>query len=158
MRRPVKLLLPPSLVLLQVNRLIVVSIFTVINGLFCCCVGLVYTYLAGHVGRTGDQGAFRALARGYTHWSSGRLEEMDVNTNHPEYCHVRCTMTPSMKSIPYHIYLLLGRDGELATICSATCECAAGYVVFCCYTCVPSLPLPLPPIYLLIRHTASTYA
>ena len=142
MRRPVKLLLPPSLVLLQVNRSIVVSIFTVINGLFCC-VGLVYTYLAGHVGRTGDQGAFRALARGYTHWSSGRLEEMDVNTNHPEYCHVRCTMTPSMKSIPYHIYLLLGRDGELATICSATCECAAGYVVFCCYTCVPSLPLPL---------------
>ena len=111
---------------------------------FCCYVGLVYTYLAGHVGRTGDQGAFRALARGYTHWSSGRLEEMDVNTNHPEYCHVRCTMTPSMKCIPYHIYLLLGRDGELATICSATCECAAGYVVFCCYTCVPSLPLPLP--------------
>ena len=65
----------------------------------------MYTYLAGHVGRTGDQGAFRALARGYTHWSSGRLEEMDINTNHPEYCHVRCTMTPSMKSIPYHIYL-----------------------------------------------------
>ena len=125
---------------------------------FCCCVGLVYTYLAGHVGRTGDQGAFRALAHGYTHWSSGRLEEMDVNTNHPEYCHVQCTMTPSMKSIPYHIYLLLGRDGELATICSATCECAAGYVVFCCYTCIPSLPLPFPPIYLLIRHTASTYA
>ena len=116
--------------------------------LFCCCVGLVYTYLAGHVGRTGDQGAFRALARGYTHWSSGRLEEMDVNTNHPEYCHVRCTMTPSMKSIPYHIYLLLGRDGELATICSATCECAAGYVVFCCYTCTfsPITPSPNIPI------------
>ena len=119
---------------------------------FCCCVGLVYTYLVGHVGRTGDQGAFRVLARGYTHWSSGRLEEIDVNTNHSEYCHVRCTMTPSMKSIPYHIYLLLGRDGELATICSATCECAAGYVVFCCYTYVPSLPLPLSPVYLLIRH------
>ena len=143
MRRPVKLLLPPALVLLQVNRLglvasiltgLLVSILTVINGLFCCCcVGLVYTYLAGHVGRTGDQEAFRVLAHGYTHWSSGRLEKMDVNTNHPEYCHVHCTMTPSMKSIPYHIYLLLGCDGELTTICSATCECAAGYVVFYCY-------------------------
>ena len=29
--------------------------------------GLVYTYLAGHVGRSGDEGAFRALTRGYTH-------------------------------------------------------------------------------------------
>jgi len=27
--------------------------------------GLVYTYLAGHVGRTGDEGAFQALTRGY---------------------------------------------------------------------------------------------
>ena len=26
----------------------------------------------------------------------------------------------------YHVYLLLGREGELATTCSATCECAAG--------------------------------
>ena len=83
----------------------------------------------------------------------GRLEEMDINTNHPEYCHVRRTMTPSMKSIPYHVYLL-GRDGELATICSATCECAAGKVVFYCYTCVPPLPLYPFPHYLLIRHIA----
>ena len=35
-------------------------------------------------------------------------------------------MTPS--SGVYNIYLLLGRDGELATILSATCQCAAGYV------------------------------
>ena len=33
-----------------------------------------------------------------------------------------------MKSNTYHVYLLLGRQGELATIVSATCECAAGYV------------------------------
>ena len=26
----------------------------------------------------------------------------------------------------YQAYVLLGRSGELATICSATCECAAG--------------------------------
>ena len=89
-------------------------------------LGLVYTYLAGHVGRMGEQGAFRALTRGYTHWASGLLQELEVNTNHPEFVHVRITMKPSMKDGVYRIYLLLGRDGELATICSATCECAAG--------------------------------
>ena len=26
---------------------------------------------------------FRALSRGYTHWTSGRLNEIQVNTNHP---------------------------------------------------------------------------
>ena len=29
-------------------------------------IGLVYTYLAGHVGRAGEEGTFRALTRGYT--------------------------------------------------------------------------------------------
>ena len=38
-------------------------------------VGLVYTYLAGHVGHFGEEGAFRALERGYAHWASGRLQE-----------------------------------------------------------------------------------
>ena len=89
-------------------------------------IGLVYTYLAGHVGHTGDQGVFRALTRGYTHWASGRLEEMEVNVSHPAYCHVRCKTKPSMRTGLYHMYLLLGREGELATIRSATCECAAG--------------------------------
>ena len=88
--------------------------------------GLVYTYLAGHVGHTGDQGAFRALARGYTHWASGRLQELEVNTNHPQYCHVRCAMNPSMKTGTYRVHLLLSQERSLATICSATCECAAG--------------------------------
>lgn len=39
-------------------------------------------------------------------------------------------MFSSMKSGKYHVYLLLGKDGELATICSATCDCAAGLVFF----------------------------
>ena len=53
-------------------------------------VGLVYTYLAGHVGHFGEEGAFRALERGYAHWASGRLQELQVNTNQ-FFCHVKCT-------------------------------------------------------------------
>ena len=89
---------------------------------------MVYSYLAGHCGRDNDQGsgAFRALSRGYIHYASGRLEGIAVNVNHPLYCHVRCSLKPSMKSGIYHVYLLLERDGEVAAICSATCECAAG--------------------------------
>ena len=86
----------------------------------------MYTYLAGHVGRSESEGAFRALDRGYKHWASGRLQELEVNTNHPRYCHVRRTMNPSMKAGTYHVYLLLGREGSLATIYSAKCECATG--------------------------------
>lgn len=39
-------------------------IFTISIFDFMNYVGLVYTYLAGHVGHTGEEGAFRALARG----------------------------------------------------------------------------------------------
>ena len=31
-----------------------------------------------------------------------------------------------MKSNTYHVYLLLGGQGEPATVVTATCECAAG--------------------------------
>ena len=79
--------------------------------------------MAGHCGRDSYQGAFRALSCGY---ASGRLEGIEVNINHPLYCHVHCTIKPSMKSGVYRVYMLLQRDGELAAICSATCECAAG--------------------------------
>lgn len=89
-------------------------------------IGLVYTYLAGHVGHAGENGAFRALSRGYTHWASGRLEEIQVNTNHPQCCHVKCKMKPSMKVGIYNTYILLGREGDVACIRTATCECAAG--------------------------------
>jgi len=88
--------------------------------------GVVYTYLAGHVGRSSEQGAFRALARGCNLWGSGRINQIKVNTNHPEYCYVCCTIKPSMKAGSYHVQMLLGREGELATICSASCKCAAG--------------------------------
>ena len=33
-----------------------------------------------------------------------------------------------MKSGIYHVYLLLGKDGQLAVVLKATCEYAAGYV------------------------------
>lgn len=89
----------------------------------------MYAYLAGHTGRTGEQAAFRALTRGFTHWASGRMEDMEVNTNHPDYCYVRCMMKPSMKTGTYNVYIFLGRDGRLATIREATCDCAAGYVI-----------------------------
>ena len=35
-------------------------------------------------------------------------------------------MTPSMKQGVYNVYMLLGCEGEMATICAATCQCAAG--------------------------------
>ena len=82
-----------------------------------------------HVGHIGDQGAFRALSRGYTHWASGRVDELQVNTNNPHCCHVKSKMKPSMKGGVYNTYLLLSREGELASIKLATCECAAGYVI-----------------------------
>ena len=93
------------------------------------CLGLLYSYLAGHVGREGDVGAFRALTRGYKHWPSRQLEQLEINVNHPKFCHVRCSRKASMKKDIYKVYLLLGRDGELANISTATCECAAGYVI-----------------------------
>ena len=87
----------------------------------------MYSYLAGHCGRDGDEGAFRALSCGYIHFASGRIEAIEVNLNHPLYCHVRSILKPSMMSGTYHTFLLLQCDDELAMICSATCECAAGY-------------------------------
>lgn len=72
------------------------------------------------------QGAFRALTRGYNHWASGRLDQMQVNTQHPSYCHVRCACTPSMKPGRYKVYLLLGHEDDIVNIEIATCECAAG--------------------------------
>lgn len=89
--------------------------------------GLVYTYLAGHVGRrTNSEGAFRALKRGYAHWASGRLARIEVNVNNPEYCHVRATIKASMKPVSYNVCILLKQNGPLTSIIEATCQCAAG--------------------------------
>lgn len=82
--------------------------------------------MAEGVGNTLQHGAFRALKRGYTLWSSGRLDVIEVNCHHPLYCHVRCKATPSMKAGIYRVYVLLKREGNLASIVRATCQCAAG--------------------------------
>ena len=83
-------------------------------------------YLAEGLGHAITRGAFRALTRGFTHWSSGRMSQMEVNLHHPEFCHVKCTMVPSMKQGSYKVYILLRKVGDLASIAAATCECAAG--------------------------------
>ena len=70
--------------------------------------------------------AFRVLTRGYNHWASGRLEKLEVNTVHPLYCHICAILTPSMKPGSYKVFLLLQREGNVASVHSATCECAAG--------------------------------
>ena len=88
---------------------------------------MLYSYLAHGVGCSETQGAFRALTRGYSHWVSGRLVQLEVQTLHPLYCHIRATLTPSMKPRSYHVYVLLMREGLVGTIQAATCECAAGY-------------------------------
>lgn len=87
---------------------------------------MVYTYLAGHVSSVGEHGAFRALTRGYTHWASSRLEEIFVNTKNPVWSHVKCKTKPSMKVGVYNTYILLRREGDLACVQRATCECPAG--------------------------------
>ena len=71
-------------------------------------------------------GAFRALTRGYNHWASGHLNHIEVNTMHPNYCHVRSTCVPSMKPGKYQVYLLLSQENDAVKIECATCECAAG--------------------------------
>ena len=88
----------------------------------------MYTYLAGHVGRSGNEGAFRALERGYNHWASGRIQEILINTNCPPFCYVKCKTNPSMKSGTSVVYILLKGDGGIASIASAMCDCAAGFV------------------------------
>ena len=92
----------------------------------CVTAGTVYNYLDSHTGRERGEGTFRALSRGYTHWASGRVERIEVNCENPLYCHVQSIMKPSMKQGSYHVWLLLQSMGPYATICRATCECAAG--------------------------------
>jgi hypothetical protein len=89
-------------------------------------LGILYEYLAKGVGRSQDKGAFRAISRGYNHWASGRIERVEINTRHPNLCHVQCIMKPSMKVGKYHVYVLLDHEGTLASIKKATYECPAG--------------------------------
>ena len=77
-------------------------------------------------GASQQLGAFQALSRGYVHWKSGRINNIEVNMKHPNYCHVKCSVKPSMKQGIYHVYMLLQRNGEHGTVVAATFECAAG--------------------------------
>ena len=88
--------------------------------------GVVYTYLSTHAGHNSSDKTFRALTRGYTHWASGRIDHVEVNYLNPLYCHVRSNMKPSMKPGIYHVWILLEKVGNFATVKCATCECAAG--------------------------------
>lgn len=56
----------------------------------------LYTYLAEGVGNTKGSMAFRALKQGYKHYASGRLSKLEIQTRHPHYVFVRCSMVPSM--------------------------------------------------------------
>ena len=89
--------------------------------------GVLYSYLAEGVGHSTGKGAFRALSRGYVHWASGRMEKLEVNYHNPTFCHVRCTMKPSMKDGSYTVYVLLEKSTQYTTtIRRATCQCTAG--------------------------------
>ena len=77
-------------------------------------LGLLYAYLAGHVGsHTGSEGAFYTLKRGYVHWASGRVQKIEVNANNP------------LRKGTYKVYLLLSKE-KGCSVEKATCECAAG--------------------------------
>lgn len=97
----------------------------------CITNGLVYTYLAQHTSNDKGESTFRALTRGYTHWKSGRIHTISVNTQHPLFCHVKSTMKPSMKPGSYQVWIMLqGDDLGYATVLLATCQCAAGYALY----------------------------
>ena len=89
---------------------------------------LALSYLSAHASQGSGDRTFRVLTQGYSHWAWGRIDRLEVNVQHPQYCHVQSSMKPSMKPGSYHVWILLKRTGPFATIHSATCECAAGYV------------------------------
>ena len=87
----------------------------------------MYSYLAEGVGHSDGSGAFRSLKQGFKHWASGRLSYLEINVQHPLFCHVRSKMSPSMKQGMYTVYLLLSNESGLAAaVIAASCECAAG--------------------------------
>lgn len=98
--------------------------------------GIVYTYLAQQTCQDNGQSTFRALARGFTHWESGRVSTISINVCNLTNCHVKSVMQPSMKSGTYHVWLMLQRcEMGHANVLRATCECAAGYVTSLLLNC-----------------------
>ena len=96
----------------------------------CVLPTTLYTYLAEGVGNAKGSKAFRALTRGYVHWSSRRINKMEVHTLHPLYAFARCSIIPSMRAGSYNVTILLKREAvhgqDIGRIEQATCECAAG--------------------------------
>ena len=56
--------------------------------------GTLYTYLAEGVGNTHGKKAFRALKRGYVHFTSGRVTAIEIQNKSQSYAFVRSSMTP----------------------------------------------------------------
>ena len=83
----------------------------------------MYVYVASGAGRdVGKQeGTFRALMRGYTHWASGRISQIEVNLENPMYCHVRSTMTPSMKQGNLSCMAVAGKEWRF-------CDCTFSHL------------------------------
>jgi hypothetical protein len=105
---------------------------TLVSSLPSVTAGLVYTYLAGHIGcNSNTVGAFRALKQGYILWASGRLEKIEVNVNRPEYCHIRSAVKASMRKVTYTVYFLFHYTYYLSSVLRATCPCAAGQSASC---------------------------
>ena len=87
-------------------------------------IGTLYTYLACSVDSK-PQEVFRALSHGYNHWVCGQIDEIQVHTAHPQYCHIRARATPSMKPGNVSRLFLTSKGREVFNIETATCECAA---------------------------------
>ena len=97
----------------------------------CVISGMIYSYLAKETCQDDGRNTFRALTRGYIQWSSGRIQMMSVNLQHPINSHnIESTMRPSMKAGSYHVWIMLGKnDLGYAHVLRATCGCAAGYIL-----------------------------
>ena len=94
-------------------------------------IGLLYTYLAEGTGnQSTGHGALQAFQHGYNHWASGCLSHLELNYKHSLFCHVRCFMTPSMKSGVYHMYVLVAVEGEVCSIKKEMCCWVAMYYMF----------------------------
>lgn len=92
--------------------------------------GTLYTYLAEGFGNVLGKRAFRALTRGYVHYASGRVKNIEVQNKSMSYTFVRSSMIPSMKPRQYKVQLMLKKEYVqqecVGKVVQASCDCAAG--------------------------------
>lgn len=73
---------------------------------------------------------FRALKRGYIHFSSGRVSNVEVQNRNQTYTFIKSSMIQSMKTGMYKVAMVLKKEfiGQecVGSIVGATCDCAAG--------------------------------